>query len=73
MAETKYTVIQASPQSIPQYEKYASEDVSLIENFDVNTLFDSEKNFVELHIYTLGNTLLSSQYNYSNYNYIYNE
>ena len=67
MAETKYTVIPASPQSIPQYEKYASEDVSLIENFDVNTLFDSEKNFVELHIYTLGNTLLSSQYNYSNY------
>ena len=42
-------------------------DINLIESFELNSAFDSSKHVTELHVYTLGNTLLRSVSNYLNY------
>jgi hypothetical protein len=67
MADNKYTVNPASVQDIAQYERYAPEDVNLIESFEINSAFNTQKHVAELHIYTTGNTLLRSITNYLNY------
>ena len=67
MADNKYTVNPTSIQGIAQYEKYSPEDVNLIESFEINSAFNTQKHVAELHIYTTGNTLLRSITNYLNY------
>lgn len=67
MANITYTVNQDTPQSIPNIEVFSQEDTSLVNNFQVNQLFDSNKHSVELHIYNLAGELIESDYNYINY------
>lgn len=67
MANITYIVNQDTPQSIPNIEVFSQEDTSLVNNFQVNQLFDSNKHSVELHIYNLAGELIESDYNYINY------
>ena len=65
MAEIKNILIDRDPNSLPEYEKLSDKDKNLIDSYDVNSLFDTESDTIELHFYSLGNTLLYSDYNYS--------
>lgn len=67
MADNIYTVTPVSVEGISQYERYSAEDTNLIDSFEINTAFDSKKNISELHVYTVGNTLLRSITNYDRY------
>ena len=67
MADIVYTVNQNSPENITGVEQISQPDSQLINQFEINTLFDKNKNFVELHIFDLADNLLESDYNYTNY------
>lgn len=67
MADKTYIVNQESPENITGFENFNSQDVSLINSFEVNTLFNPDKNFMELHVISLIDELLESDYNYVNY------
>jgi hypothetical protein len=67
MADKIYSVNQESPDSIVGFENFNSQDVSLINSFEVNTLFNPDKNFMELHVVSLIDELLESEYNYTSY------
>ena len=67
MTNITYTVNQDTPQSIPNVEVFSQEDTTLVNNFQLNQLFDSNKHSVELHIYNLAGELQESEYNYINY------
>jgi hypothetical protein len=67
MADKTYTVNQESPESITGFETFNSQDVSLINSFEVNTLFNPDKNFMELHVVSLIDEVLESDYNYTSY------
>ena len=67
MANTNYTVLPVNIESITQYQKYDPQDTQLIESFEINSAFDTNKNVSELHIFSNGNTLLRSISNYLNY------
>ena len=67
MADINYIVNQDSPETIAGVEKYSEADKALVTSYQVNSLFDSNKNTVELHILSLADELLESEYNYVNY------
>ena len=67
MADNKYNVRPTGPGDVAQYKRFSDEDSNLIESFNINSTFDSQKNVAELHIYTSGNSLLRSISNYTNY------
>ena len=67
MADINYIVNQDSPETIAGVEKYSEADKALVTSYQVNSLFDSNKNTVELHILSLADELLESEYNYANY------
>jgi len=67
MADIIYIVNQNSPENITGVEQISQPDSQLINQFEINTLFDKNKNFVELHIFDLADNLLESDYNYTNY------
>lgn len=67
MADITYTVNQDDPNSIDGFEQFSQADKNLIGTFEVNNLFDSSKNLAELHILSLSDEVLESDYNYSNY------
>ena len=47
------------------YENYTDKDIEVLEAYSVNRLFNSETDQVQLHIYSLGEELLFSDYNYT--------
>lgn len=67
MADITYTVNQDSPENIPGFEQYSQEDKALINSFQVNSVFNTNKNYSELHILSLSDELLESVYNYTNF------
>ena len=67
MADKIYTVNQENPESITGFETFNSQDVSLINSFEVNTLFNPDKNYMELHVVSLLDEVLESDYNYTSY------
>lgn len=67
MAEITYTLNEEIPQDIPGFEQYQNQDLELLDSFQINNLFDPTKNFSELHILDLADTLLSSTYSYTGY------
>jgi hypothetical protein len=67
MADFIYNIYQDTPESLPNIETFSQEDTSLVNSFQINQLFDSTKNTVELHIYNLAGELQESEYNYINY------
>ena len=71
MAATKYTIT-ADQISIAEYENYSDKDQALIDSFEVNSLFDVNSHFIELHIYSLDGRRLQSEYNYTNHRQLLN-
>ena len=67
MADITYTVNQDDPNSINGFEQFSQADKKLIGTFEVNNLFDPNKNLSELHIYSLTDDLIESHYDYTNY------
>ena len=65
MADINYTVSQDVPENINGFEQYSQEDRALISSFQINSVFDPEKNYVELHILSLSDELLESDYLYN--------
>ena len=65
MADINYTISQDLPENIDGFEQYSQEDRNLISSFQVNSVFDPEKNYVELHILSLSDELLESDYLYN--------
>lgn len=72
MADTTYTLTDSFPGDITGFEQYSEVDKNLIESFKINNLFDPQKHFTELHIYSLAGDLLESERNYSNYTFLGN-
>ena len=64
MAEIKYTANRDIPENIAGVEKYSSEDTQLISSFEVNSSFDTSRHFVELHLLSLSDDILFSEYDY---------
>lgn len=67
MADFIYNIYQDTPESLPNIETFSQEDTSLVSSFQINQVFNSKKNTVELHIYNLAGELQESDYNYVNY------
>ena len=65
MADIKYIVNQDIPENIDGFEQYSQEDKNLLGSFQINSVFDLEKNYSELHILSLSNELLESDYLYN--------
>ena len=65
MADINYTVNQDIPENIEGFEQYSQEDRNLISSFQINSTFDPEKNYSELHILSLSDELLESDYLYN--------
>ena len=72
MADITYTVTDSLPEIIPGFEQYSEADRSLIDSFQINNLFDPQKHFSELHIYSTTDTLLESNSNYTGYKFLGN-
>ena len=64
MAEVKYTIIDKAPGSIPDFENYSSQDLSIIENYTINKDFNFNKNYIESHFYDTKDNRLVSLYEY---------
>jgi hypothetical protein len=67
MAEITYTINQGTPEGVQGTEVFKQSDKELLQSFTVNSTFDSSKHLVELHILTLSDELIESDYNYNNY------
>jgi hypothetical protein len=67
MADIVYTANQDSPESILGFEQYSEQDRALINSFQVNNVFDPNNNSSELHILSLSDELLQSDYNYTSF------
>jgi hypothetical protein len=67
MAEITYVLNQETPENIPGFEQYQDSDKYLIPSYQINSLFDSTKNYVQLHIVDFADNLLSSKYNFRQY------
>jgi hypothetical protein len=67
MADITYTVNQDNPDNIPGFENFSQADIGLIKEYQINTLFDTNKHFAELHITDLTGEIIESDYNYSSY------
>ena len=65
MADINYTVNQDFPENIEGFEQYSQEDKNLLSSFQINSKFDPEKNYSELHILSLSDELLESDYLYN--------
>ncbi|NDB86790.1 MAG: hypothetical protein EB127_29475 [Alphaproteobacteria bacterium] len=72
MADITYTVTDSLPEIIPGFEQYSEADKSLIDSFEINNLFDPQKHFSELHIYSTTDNLLESDSNYTRYKFLGN-
>ena len=67
MADITYIVNQDDPNNIPGFENYSQADLNLIKQYQINSLFDTNKNFVELYITDLVGNIVESDNNYSSY------
>lgn len=67
MAEIKYTANRGAPENIPGVEKYSTEDTQLISSFEVNNSFNTAQHYVELHLLSLNDELLFSEYDYKGF------
>ena len=67
MADIVYTVNQDSPENITGFEQYSQEDRALVSSFQINSIFDPANNYSELHILSLSDELLESDYTYTGF------
>ena len=71
MAATKYTLTKDQV-SITEYESYSEKDRALIDSFQINSVFDKDLHFIELHIYSLDGRRLESNYAYTRHKQLLN-
>ena len=64
MAKVTYTLLDGEYSSIPDNENYSASDINLIENYQVNKSFRSDRHYIETHFYSLNNSRLFSLYDY---------
>ena len=67
MADITYIVNQGDPNNIPGFENYSQADLDLIQQYQVNSLFDTNKHFVELYITDLAGNIIENDTNYTSY------
>lgn len=67
MANITYIVNQDNPSNIAGFENISESDLNLINEYQVNNLFNSNKHICELHITDLTGEILESIPNYKNY------
>ena len=67
MADITYIVNQDDPNNIPGYENFSQADLNLIQQYQINNLFDTNKHFVELYITDLAGNIIESDVNYTSY------
>lgn len=67
MADIVYKVNQDSPENIVGFEHYSEKDKVLLASFQINSVFDPNKNYSELHVLSLSDELLESNYNYTGF------
>lgn len=72
MADITYTVNQDSPENLQGFEQYSDKDLGLVDSFQINNVFDPTKHFAELHVLSLSDDLIESNYNYSGYKLLSN-
>ena len=72
MADIVYTVTQDSPENIVGFEQYSQEDRNLVNSFQINNVFDTTNNYSQLHILSLSDELIESNYNYTNFSQLGN-
>ncbi len=67
MADIVYTVTQNDPSTIAGFEKLSQADLNLLQQFEVNNLFDSTKHYIELYITDLTGDIIETDKSYSSY------
>jgi len=67
MADIIYTAYEDQPEGIIGFEQYSQEDKDLISSFQIKSTFDYNKHRSELHIFSLADDLLESNYLYNSY------
>ncbi len=67
MADITYTVNQDNPDNIQGFEQFSQADKNLVDSYAINSLFDSNKNTIELNILSLADELIESIPGYTNY------
>jgi hypothetical protein len=67
MADITYIVNQDDPNNIPGFENYSQADLNLIQQYQINSLFDTNKNFIELYITDLIGNIVERDSNYTSY------
>lgn len=67
MADITYIVNQDDPSNIPGFENFSQSDLNLIQQYQINSLFDTNKHFVELYITDLAGNIVESDNNYTSY------
>ena len=64
MLNSSYTILPVDTDTLIKTDKLLEQDKELLKDFQVNNSFNQEVNIIELHIYSLEGTLLSSDYKY---------
>ena len=65
MATVQYNVIPASTADLG-VETYSTSDSNLVNSFAINSNYNVDEHFIELHAYSVAGELLTSVYNYQN-------
>ena len=71
MSVYKHTVTPTEV-SILGYENYTDKDLKVLEAYKVNKLFNPDIDQVQLHVYSLGQELLYSDYGYKGHRQLLN-
>ena len=69
MAE-EVSISSVSP-SFLETQVYSSQDINLLNEFELSREFGAEQDIIEYHIFDSTNNLLSSSYNYTSYSMLW--
>lgn len=67
MAETNYILNRDSISSVSGFENISQEDLNLINQYQINNLFDTNRHFIEVYIADFAGNILNSDKEYSKY------
>ena len=67
MSKITYNVNNFPQENVQGVEVLSEQDSNLVSSYSINSLFDSTKHYVELHITDLVDTVLHSDYGFINY------
>lgn len=67
MAEINYILNQDDPNNIPGFQNISQEDLNLVTEYQINSLFDANKHFIELYIADFAGNILDGDKEYNKY------